>query len=32
VVEVTGSKVPLTPKDGDICDWTAAWPQWSKLG
>jgi lipoprotein-anchoring transpeptidase ErfK/SrfK len=32
VVEVTGSPVPLTPKDGDIYDWTIAWPKWNKLG
>jgi lipoprotein-anchoring transpeptidase ErfK/SrfK len=32
VVEVTNSKVPYTPRDGDIYDWTVAWPQWNKLG
>lgn len=32
VVEVTGSPVPLTPKDGDIYDWTIDWSKWNKLG
>jgi lipoprotein-anchoring transpeptidase ErfK/SrfK len=32
VVEVTGSKVPLTPKDGDIYDWTVPWSQWTSMG
>jgi len=32
VVEVTNSKVPYTPRDGDIYDWTVAWPQWNALG
>jgi lipoprotein-anchoring transpeptidase ErfK/SrfK len=31
VVEVTGSRVPYTPRDGDIYDWTVAWPQWTAL-
>lgn len=31
VVEVTGSRVPLTPKDGDIYDWTVPWSQWHPL-
>jgi lipoprotein-anchoring transpeptidase ErfK/SrfK len=31
VVEVTGSRVPYTPRDGDIYDWTVAWPQWTPL-
>ena len=30
-VEVTGSEIPLSAKDGDIWDWTLSWDQWSKL-
>jgi lipoprotein-anchoring transpeptidase ErfK/SrfK len=32
VVDVTGSPVPLTQRDGDIWDWTVPWSQWHKLG
>ena len=32
VVEVTGSRVPFTARDGDIYDWTVPWAQWSPLG
>ncbi|HSV66904.1 MAG TPA: Ig-like domain-containing protein [Mycobacteriales bacterium] len=32
VVEVTGSPVPLAPKDGDIYDWTIPWAQWNPVG
>ncbi|MBI3687211.1 MAG: L,D-transpeptidase [Actinobacteria bacterium] len=31
VVEVTGSPVPLTAKDGDIYDWTVPWSQWTPI-
>jgi lipoprotein-anchoring transpeptidase ErfK/SrfK len=31
VVEVTGSAVPLTPRDGDIYDWAVPWSQWNPL-
>jgi lipoprotein-anchoring transpeptidase ErfK/SrfK len=30
-VEVTGSKVPLSAKDGDIWVWTLDWPSWHAL-
>lgn len=30
-VEVTGSAVPLSAKDGDIWIWTLDWPAWQKL-
>jgi lipoprotein-anchoring transpeptidase ErfK/SrfK len=30
-VEVTGSKVPLSSRDGDIWIWTLDWPSWHKL-
>jgi lipoprotein-anchoring transpeptidase ErfK/SrfK len=30
-VEVTGSAVPLSSKDGDIWIWTLDWPAWQKL-
>jgi lipoprotein-anchoring transpeptidase ErfK/SrfK len=30
-VEVTGTGVPLSPKDGDIADWTYTWDQWKGM-
>lgn len=30
-VEVTGSGVPLSARDGDIWDWTLSWEAWRKL-
>jgi lipoprotein-anchoring transpeptidase ErfK/SrfK len=30
-VEVTGSRVPLSAKDGDIWVWTLDWPAWQQL-
>lgn len=30
-VEVTGSPIPLSAKDGDIWDWTLSWAQWQRL-
>ena len=30
-VEVTGSPIPLSAKDGDIWDWTLGWDQWTRL-
>jgi hypothetical protein len=30
-VEVTGSGVALSAKDGDIWDWTLSWDEWRKL-
>jgi lipoprotein-anchoring transpeptidase ErfK/SrfK len=30
-VEVTGSGVDLSSKDGDVWDWTLSWPQWQNL-
>jgi lipoprotein-anchoring transpeptidase ErfK/SrfK len=30
-VEVTGSSVPLSSKDGDIWAWTLDWPTWQSL-
>jgi lipoprotein-anchoring transpeptidase ErfK/SrfK len=30
-VEVTGTQVPLSAKDGDIWDWTLGWNQWKAL-
>lgn len=30
-VEVTGTDVPLAPRDGDIWDWTLPYPQWQTL-
>jgi lipoprotein-anchoring transpeptidase ErfK/SrfK len=30
-VEVTGSPVPLSARDGDIWVWTMDWPAWQKL-
>lgn len=30
-VEVTGSPVPLSEKDGDVWDWTLSWEQWKAL-
>ena len=30
-VEVTGTPVQLSARDGDIWDWTLSWDQWSKL-
>jgi len=30
-VEVTGSPVPLSARDGDIWVWTLDWPSWQKL-
>jgi lipoprotein-anchoring transpeptidase ErfK/SrfK len=28
VVQVIGTPVPLTPKDGDIYDWSIPWKEW----
>jgi lipoprotein-anchoring transpeptidase ErfK/SrfK len=30
-VEVTGTQVPLSAKDGDIWDWTLSWEEWKGL-
>jgi len=30
-VEVTGTKISLSPKDGDVFDWTYSWKQWKNL-
>ncbi|GAA1869496.1 L,D-transpeptidase LdtMt5 [Pseudonocardia ailaonensis] len=30
-VEVTGTPVQLSAKDGDVWDWTLSWDQWQKL-
>ncbi|MFP5072326.1 Ig-like domain-containing protein [Pseudonocardia nantongensis] len=30
-VEVTGTPVRLSPKDGDISDWTLSWDRWQQL-
>jgi len=30
-VEVTGTGVELSPKDGDIADWTYSWDRWKAL-
>jgi hypothetical protein len=30
-VEVTGTTVPLSARDGDIWDWTLSWEQWQVL-
>jgi lipoprotein-anchoring transpeptidase ErfK/SrfK len=30
-VEVTGTGVELSPRDGDIADWTYSWDQWKEL-
>jgi lipoprotein-anchoring transpeptidase ErfK/SrfK len=30
-VEVTGTRVPLSSRDGDIWDWTLTWEQWQDL-
>jgi lipoprotein-anchoring transpeptidase ErfK/SrfK len=30
-VEVTGSPIPLSARDGDIWDWTLDWDQWTRL-
>jgi lipoprotein-anchoring transpeptidase ErfK/SrfK len=30
-VEVTGTNVPLSARDGDIWDWTLSWDQWKDL-
>ena len=30
-VEVTGSPVKLSARDGDVWDWTLSWSQWQKL-
>ena len=30
-VEVTGTQVQLSPKDGDIWDWTLSWDRWKTL-
>jgi lipoprotein-anchoring transpeptidase ErfK/SrfK len=30
-VEVTGSGVNLSSKDGDVWDWTIPWPEWKRL-
>jgi lipoprotein-anchoring transpeptidase ErfK/SrfK len=30
-VEVTGTQVPLSARDGDIWDWTLTWEQWKEL-
>lgn len=30
-VEVTGTPVPLSPRDGDIWDWTLGWDRWQEL-
>ncbi|RZT83752.1 lipoprotein-anchoring transpeptidase ErfK/SrfK [Pseudonocardia sediminis] len=30
-VEVTGTPVQLSPKDGDVWDWTLSWEKWQQL-
>lgn len=30
-VEVSGTSVQLSPKDGDIFDWAVSWPVWTSL-
>jgi lipoprotein-anchoring transpeptidase ErfK/SrfK len=30
-VEVTGTQVPLSARDGDIWDWTLSWEEWKGL-
>jgi lipoprotein-anchoring transpeptidase ErfK/SrfK len=30
-VEVTGTQVPMSARDGDIWDWTLTWEQWKEL-
>jgi lipoprotein-anchoring transpeptidase ErfK/SrfK len=30
-VEVTGTQVPLSSRDGDIWDWTLSWEEWKDL-
>jgi lipoprotein-anchoring transpeptidase ErfK/SrfK len=30
-VEVTGTPIALSAKDGDIWDWTLSWSQWQRL-
>ncbi|MBW0105655.1 Ig-like domain-containing protein [Pseudonocardia sp. KRD291] len=30
-VEVTGTPVALSPKDGDVWDWTLSWEKWQQL-
>lgn len=30
-VEVSGTSVKLSPKDGDIFDWAVSWPVWTSL-
>ncbi|WP_345411932.1 L,D-transpeptidase [Pseudonocardia xishanensis] len=30
-VEVTGTPVPLSARDGDVWDWTVSWSQWQEL-
>jgi lipoprotein-anchoring transpeptidase ErfK/SrfK len=30
-VEVTGSSVPLSARDGDVYDWTIPWDQWKAM-
>jgi lipoprotein-anchoring transpeptidase ErfK/SrfK len=30
-VEVTGTPVQLSPKDGDVWDWTLSWDRWRQL-
>jgi len=30
-VEVTGTKINLSPADGDLFDWAYTWPQWSNM-
>jgi len=30
-VEVTGTKINLSPADGDLFDWAYTWPQWSTM-
>lgn len=30
-VEVTGTPIELSPRDGDIWDWTLSWEEWQRL-
>ncbi len=30
-VEVTGTKINLSPADGDLFGWAYTWPQWSNM-
>jgi len=30
-VEVTGTKINLSPADGDLFDWAYTWPQWNTM-